>query len=89
MYYLVGLHVIEMIFLNAKCFYGCLGGALSLLGKVQLELQKLVDSYVSNYHRANISFNIYYFIKKFILTFFYFPAVPNYHDNYKPIGVSP
>ena len=59
-----------------------------MLGKVQLELQKLVDSYVSNYNRANISFNIYS-ITKFILTSFYFPAVPNYHDNYKPIGVSP
>lgn len=28
-------------------FYDFAGGALSLLGKVQLELQKLVDSYVS------------------------------------------
>lgn len=28
-------------------FCDCAGGALSLLGKVQFELQKLIDSYVS------------------------------------------
>lgn len=28
-------------------FYDCAGGALSLLGNVQFELQKLIDSYVS------------------------------------------
>lgn len=47
--------------LTLYIFRGCAEGALSMLGKVQLELQKLVDTYVSIFQPANIQyFDIYY-----------------------------